>query len=319
MGIETVETCLLMMLIIILNEAASRLKMPRIVAGIPALNAEKTIAKLIVHSTKWVDQLVVVDDGSVDDTALLASKLGAIVISHKRNLGKGAALRDLFKYARTESAEILVTLDADGQHNPDDIPRLLKPITDGDADVVIASRLPENVPKTRRLGGKMLDRMTSAATDGDAVDSQSGFRAYSRRALAHVSVNEFGMGADSEILVKAKQAGLRVVETPVTMSYKKLDTSTHHPVYHWLDVFFSLLKFISIRHPLTFYGGFSAVMFLIATVFGVQTLDYYAKWGRVVTNLALVSIAAGILGFLSFFTGVILFTLITIVRDEQFR
>lgn len=165
----------------------------------------------------------------------------------------------------------------------------------------------------------MLDQMTSVATGGNAVDSQSGFRAYSRKALAHVSVNEFGMGADAEILVKTKQAGLRVVEIPVTMSYNQLQTSTHNPVYHWLDVFFSLVKFISIRHPLLFYGGFSAVMFIVATVFGVQTLDYYARWGRVVTNLALVSIAAGILGFLSFFTGVILFTLITIIRDEQFR
>jgi glycosyltransferase involved in cell wall biosynthesis len=293
--------------------------MPKTLAGIPALNAEQTIAKLIVHAMKWVDQVVVVDDGSVDDTALVASKLGAIVIRHRRNLGKGAALRDLFKYARAENAKILVTLDADGQHNPDDIPSILKPIADDDADVVIASRRPENVPKARRLGGRVLDRMTSLASGGDAVDSQSGFRAYSRKALAHVSVNEFGMGVDTEILVKAKHAGLRVVEIPVIMKYKDLQTSTHHPVYHWLDVFFSLLKFISIRHPLTFYGGFSALMFLIATVFGVQTLDYYTRWGRVVTNLALVSVAAGILGFLSFFTGVILFTLITVVRDEQFR
>ena len=292
--------------------------MPRIIAGIPALNAEQTIAKLIIHTMKWVDHVVVVDDGSTDDTSLIASKLGAEVIKHERNLGKGAALRHLIKYARTENG-ILVTLDADGQHNPDDIPNLLKPILNGEADMVIASRRPENVPTSRRLGGKMLDQVTSIASGGDAVDSQSGFRAYSERALAQVSANEFGMGADAEILVKAKQAGLRVVQIPVTMRYQSLKTSTHNPMYHWLDVFFSLVKFISIRHPLLFYGGFSALMFLIATVFGVQTLDYYTRWGRVVTNLALVSVAAGILGFLSFFTGVILFTLITIVRDEQFR
>ena len=292
--------------------------MPKILAGIPALNAEETIAKLVVHTMKWVDQVVVVDDGSIDDTSLIASKLGAEVIKHKRNLGKGAALRDLIKYARTANG-VLVTLDADGQHNPDDIPSLLKPILNGDADLAIASRLPENVPKGRRIGGKILDHATSTVAGGDAVDSQSGFRAYSESALAHVSANEFGMGADAEILVKAKQAGLRVVQIPVTMTYTGLKTSTHNPMFHWLDVFFSLVKFVSIRHPLLFYGGFSAVMFLIATVFGVQTLDYYTRWGRVVTNLALVSVAAGILGFLSFFTGVILFTLITIVRDEQFR
>jgi glycosyltransferase involved in cell wall biosynthesis len=292
--------------------------MPKTLAGIPALNAEQTIAKLVVHTMKWVDQVVVVDDGSVDDTSLIATKLGADVIKHKRNLGKGASLRDLIKYARTVSG-VLVTLDADGQHNPDDIPTLMKPVLNGNADLVIASRRPENVPKGRRIGGRILDHATSAVTGGDVVDSQSGFRAYSEKALAHVSANEFGMGADVEILVKAKQAGLRVVQIPVTMRYGSPKTSTHNPMYHGLDVMFSLVKYVSIRHPLLFYGGFSGLMFLIAAVFGVQTLDYYTRWGRVVTNLALVSIAAGILGFLSFFTGVILFTLITIVRDEQFR
>ena len=292
--------------------------MAKILAGIPAFNAEQTIAKQIVHCLKWVDQVVVIDDGSVDDTSLIASKLGADVIKHKRNLGKGAALRDLINYARTTNT-ILVTLDADGQHNPDDIPTLTRPIMNDEAEIVIAGRLNANVPKGRRIGGRALDHATSALTGGETVDSQSGFRAYSEKALAHISASEFGMGADSEILIKAKQAGLRIAQVPVTMSYSGPKTSTHNPMYHWLDVFFSLVKFVSIRHPLLFYGGFSAIMFLIATVFGVQTLDYYTRWGRVVTNLALVSIAAGILGFLSFFTGVILFTLITLMRDEQFR
>jgi len=292
--------------------------MPKTVAGIPALNAEQTVAKLIVRTMKWVDQVVVVDDGSVDDTSLIASKLGAIVIKHRRNLGKGAALRDLIKYARGAKS-ILVTLDSDGQHNPDDIPDLMRPVLNGDADLVIADRRRENVPKGRNIGGRALDHATSALTGGGTLDSQSGFRAYSQKALSQISANEFGMGADAEILIKAKQAGLRVVQIPVTMNYETQRTSTHNPMYHWLDVFFSLVKFVSIRHPLLFYGGFSAIMFLVATVFGVQTLDYYTKWGRVVTNLALVSVAAGILGFLSFFTGVILFTLITIIRDEQFR
>lgn len=292
--------------------------MQKTLAGIPAFNAEQTIAKVIVRATKWVDQVVVVDDGSRDDTLLIASKLGAEIIKHNRNLGKGAALRDLIKYARTAKG-VLVTLDADGQHNPDDIPKLMKPVLRGDADLVIGSRRQEDVPIERRIGGAALDRATSALTGGASLDSQSGFRAYSEKALAQVSANEFGMGADAEILVKAERAGLRIIQIPVPMDYRGPKTSTHNPMYHWLDVFFSLVKFVSIRHPLLFYGGFSALMFLIATVFGVQTLDYYTKWGRVVTNLALISIAAGILGFLSFFTGVILFTLISIVRDEQFR
>jgi len=163
----------------------------------------------------------------------------------------------------------------------------------------------------------MLDRMIAGG--GDVVDSQSGFRAYSRKAFERVNASELGMGVDSEILLHAKEAGLRIVEVPVTMEYKNLQTSTHNPIYHWLDVTFSVVKFISIRHPLLFYGGFAAIMFVTALVFGFETLDYYTRFGRVVTNLALVSIATGILAFLSFFTGVILFTLITVMRDERFR
>jgi glycosyltransferase involved in cell wall biosynthesis len=289
----------------------------KVVAAIPALNEEQSIAKVIIHSINWVDKVLVVDDGSVDDTSLIATKLGAVVIRHERNLGKGAALRKCFDWARDSGFDVLVTLDADGQHNPDDIPRLLTPIIDGEADVVIASRLSDGVPALRRIGGQILDRMIAGG--GDVVDSQSGFRAYSRKAFEQVNASEFGMGVDSEILMHAKEAGLRIVELPVTMEYKNLQTSTHNPIYHWFDVTFSVVKFISIRHPLSFYGGFAAIMFVTALVFGFETLDYYARWGRIVTNLALISIATGILAFLSFFTGVILFTLITVMRDERFR
>lgn len=291
--------------------------MAKVVAAIPALNEEQSIAKVIIHSINWVDKVLVVDDGSVDDTSLIATKLGAVVIRHERNLGKGAALRKCFDWARDSGFDVLVTLDADGQHNPDDIPRLLTPIIDGEADVVIASRLSDGVPALRRIGGQILDRMIAGG--GDVVDSQSGFRAYSRKAFEQVNASEFGMGVDSEILMHAKEAGLRIVELPVTMEYKNLQTSTHNPIYHWFDVTFSVVKFISIRHPLSFYGGFAAIMFVTALVFGFETLDYYARWGRIVTNLALISIATGILAFLSFFTGVILFTLITVMRDERFR
>jgi glycosyltransferase involved in cell wall biosynthesis len=289
----------------------------KVLAAIPALNAEKSIPKVIIHTMNWVDKILVVDDGSQDDTSLIAEKLGATVIKHGRNLGKGAALRKCFDWARDSGFDVLVTLDADGQHNPDDIPRLLTPIIDGEADVVIASRLRDGVPALRRIGGQMLDRMVAGG--GDVVDSQSGFRAYSRKAFEQVNASELGMGVDSEILMHAKEAGLRIVEVPVTMEYKNLQTSTHNPIYHWLDVTFSVVKFISIRHPLSFYGGFAAIMFATALVFGFETLDYYAKWGRVITNLALISIATGILAFLAFFTGVILFTLITVMRDERFR
>ena len=291
---------------------------PRIVAGIPAFNEEKTIAKVVVRASRHVDKVLVVDDGSSDDTGLIAEKLGATVIRHERNLGKGAALRAILDWARGLGVDVLVTLDADGQHDPDEIPSVVEPILREYADVAIGSRrFSRDMPLHRRFGGRILDHITGVSASGEIVDAQSGFRAYSRKALERVTAAETGMGVDSEILLRAKEKGLKIVEVPAKASYEKPRTSTHNPVYHAFDVFFSVIKFTSIRHPFLFYGGFSAIMFAIAVAFGLQTLDYYAKWGRVVTNLALVSVAAGILAFVSFFTGVILFTLITVLRERR--
>lgn len=290
----------------------------KVVAGIPAFNEEATIAKVVIRASKHVDKVLVVNDGSNDDTGLIAEKLGAIVIQHDRNLGKGAALRACLDWARNAGADVLVTLDADGQHNPDEIPSIVDPIVKGEADVVIGSRrLESSAPGYRRFGARLLDHATGVKALGSIVDAQSGFRAYSQRALEHVTAAEFGMGVDSEILMRAEDAGLLIAEVPVHVSYEGPKTSTHNPVYHTLDVLFSALKFVSIRHPLLFYGGFSAVMFLVAIVFGVQTIEYYVRFNRVITNLALVSAVAAILGFLSLFTGVMLFTLITVIRERR--
>jgi hypothetical protein len=110
---------------------------------------------------------------------------------------------------------------------------------------------------------------------------------------------------------------MRIVEVPVKVDYSGLDPSSLNPVVHSLDVVFSIVKFVSIRHPLLFYGGFGFGALFISVLFGLITLDYYQRWGRIITNLALVSVAAGVLGFLSLFTGVILFTLITVVREQR--
>ena len=125
------------------------------------------------------------------------------------------------------------------------------------------------------------------------------------------------MGVDSVILMKAKEVNLSIIQVPTKVRYDGIKTSKHNPAYQALDVFFSVIKFMSIRHPFLFYGSFSAIMFIVAFAFGIETLDYFAKYGQVVTNLALISVSAGILAFVSFFTGVILFTLITVIRDKR--
>lgn len=291
----------------------------KVAVGIPAFNEESTIAKVVVRSQKYADKVIVVDDGSVDDTGLIATGLGAAVIRHGKNLGKGAGLRDCFEWAKRNGADVLVTLDADGQHDPSKIPLLVDTLEMQEADVVIGSRTtrPVDMPRHRWAGARMLDFVTHVKIGNRLIDAQSGFRAYSRKAIETLVASEFGMGADSELIMKADRAGMRIVEIPITAAYSGLDSSTHNPLLHALDVFFGVLKFISIRHPLLFYGVFAIVALTNAFYYGFQTFDYYQRWGRVVTNIALISIASGILGFLALFTGLILFTMITVVREQR--
>jgi glycosyltransferase involved in cell wall biosynthesis len=288
-------------------------------AAIPALNEERTIAKVIVHARKHVGRVLVVNDGSQDDTQLIAEALGAAVIRHDKNLGKGTALRDSLAWARSLGIDILVTLDADGQHDPEQIPLLVDAVRAGDADVAIGSRpsKPSEMPRHRWMGAEGLNILSDVKVGGKYVDTQSGFRAYSRRAIEGLVISDNGMGVESEILMRAQDAGMKIIEVPVTMNYKGLKTSSKNPIPHAFEVLFSIVRFVSIRHPLTFYGGFGVVSLLVSITFGLWTIDYYQQWGRVITNLALVSIAAGVLGFLSLFTAVILFTVIAVVREQQ--
>lgn len=291
------------------------------VVGIPAFNEERTIAKVVVRSQKYVDKVLVVDDGSVDDTGLIAKSLGAIVIRHEKNLGKGAGLRDCFEWAKKNGTDVLVTLDADGQHDPTNIPLLIDALETNEADVAVGSRTtrPPDMPRYRWIGERTLDRITQVKVGGKVIDAQSGFRAYSRKAIENLVATEFGMGVDSEIIMRAHRSGMRIIEVPVATMYAGLDSSSHNPLMHGLDVFFSVVKFVSIRHPLLFYGGFAVIALANSLFYGFLTLDYYQRWGRVITNLALISVASGIVGLLALFTGIILFTLITVVREGSGR
>jgi glycosyltransferase involved in cell wall biosynthesis len=291
----------------------------KIVAAIPAFNEEATIAKVIAHALDHVDEVLVVDDGSQDDTSLIAGKMGAVVLKHEKNLGKGAAVRDCFDWARRNGADVLVTLDGDGQHDPARIPELVEALQKSEADVAIGSRIsrPPDMPKTRWMGERFLDLATQVKVGDRVIDAQSGFRAYSRKAIEALVAAEYGMGVDSEIVMRADKAGMRIIEVPIEVSYNGTKTSTHNPLMHALDVMFSVVKFVSIRHPLLFYGGFALIFLANSLIFGFMTIDYYQRWGLVITNLALVSVASGILAFLALFTGIILFTLITVIREKR--
>ena len=188
-----------------------------VVAGIPAFNEEKSIAGVVLLAQKYADVVVVCDDGSSDMTCEIAEQLGAEVVRHERNLGYGAALQSLFKKARELTADVLVTLDSDGQHDASEIPLLLKPIEDGTAEVVFGSRFIDeagtaDMPLYRKIGIKVITNLANGSAKNTVSDSQSGFRAYSKQAIEHLSFSENGMGASWSFYERWIRAASRSVK-----------------------------------------------------------------------------------------------------------
>lgn len=289
-----------------------------IVAGIPAYNEEKTIAKVILLAQKHVDAVVVCDDGSQDMTAEIAQKLGTIVIKHEKNMGYGAAIQALFEKAKTLNADLLLTLDADGQHDAKEISQLIQPLQERKADIVVGSRFLQrnnNMPLYRRFGIKVLTKITNGSKKKSAItDAQCGFRAYNRKAIEGLTLDEKGMGISAEVLLKARALGLVVTEVPVDVQYRGLETSTHHPLKHGLGVTATILRLVVEERPLIYLGIPGAALLLVGMLFGLWTLQIYAIEGYIVTNIALASVAFGLTGIFSIFTAI---TLFAILRQAQ--
>ncbi len=191
---------------------------------IPTFNEAETIAEVIGGCKRYCDDILVVDDGSNDATFTEATKAGARVIRHITRLGTGASLSTGFRAALRASADVVVTVDADGQHSPEDIPLLLEPIFLGTADLVIGSRLlgrTKGMPPLKRLGNRMLSFATSSLSGRRISDSQSGMRAYTRRFLETITHESAGYSWASEILLLASRNGLGLAEVPIKIIYPK--------------------------------------------------------------------------------------------------
>jgi UDP-N-acetylglucosamine---dolichyl-phosphate N-acetylglucosaminyltransferase len=194
----------------------------RVAIVIPAYNEERTIIEVIRGLKRHgFTRLIVVDDGSSDRTSELASQEGVILLRHILNRGLGGALGTGITAALRLRAEAIVTFDADGQHNPDDITRLLEPIAKGEADVVIGSRMlePIGMPYPRRLANWTANIVTYLLFRGWTTDSQSGLRAFSSQAAARIQIMTNGMEVSSEIIAETVKNRLKREEVPVQAIY----------------------------------------------------------------------------------------------------
>ena len=291
----------------------------KIIVGIPAYNEEKNIAKIIVKLKKTVDQIIVCDDGSTDSTSEIAESLGATVVKHAKNSGYGMAIRSIFLKSREINADILVTLDADGQHKIEDINKIIKPVVDGEADISIGSRFlkeDNNTPGYRKLGVKIITKVTNSSLSEKITDAQSGFRAYNNKVLQSLTPADSGMGISTEILIKSSNLGLKIVEVPTEIQYEG-DTSTQNPVSHGTEVLMSTLKYISIERPLRFYGIPSAIFFVIGLTFTFLSIQYYAEIGRLSTNLTLVAAGTLLIAIILIVTAILLYSLVSVVREGR--
>jgi len=191
---------------------------------IPAFNEEKTIASIIQKTKRHADQIVVIDDHSSDDTGKIARTYGATVIRHSKNKGVGAAMKTGITYAKKLKPNIVITIDADGQHMPEDIPSLIGPIIEGRADFVLGSRFlakePTNMVLQKKIGNKFLSLIVSLLAGVRLTDTQTGFRAFNKKALLSLNlVSDFTY--TQEMILVLCHNGFRCVEVPVQIHPRK--------------------------------------------------------------------------------------------------
>jgi len=222
----------------------------RVLVAIPCFNEQNFIGDVVTRARKYVDKVIVIDDGSTDDTGRVARAAGAEVIRHEARKGAGAATKSGFEAARRSNADIVVTLDGDGQHNPDDIPKLLAPILNSEADLVIGSRFLQptqgtpqttNVPHYRKFGINVITWLCNLGSKVKVSDSQSCFRAHSRRLIDAINITENGFGFSVEVLIKARKKGFVIKEVPISCLYHS-QGSTLNPVVHGIGVAITVVK-----------------------------------------------------------------------------
>jgi glycosyltransferase involved in cell wall biosynthesis len=290
---------------------------PKVIAAIPCFNEERCIGSVVVKAKKFVNSVVVIDDGSTDATAEIAAGAGATVHQHGRNRGYGAAIQSALGKGKQLGADVLVILDGDGQHDPRDIPKLVKPLLDGEADVVVGSRFLEEGKKPpfyRRLGQRVLTTITNVGSGQRISDSQSGFRAYSAKALEVLNLAENGMSISSEMQFAISKSGLRVAEVPIDVSYA--GQAKRSPVGHGVEVLSRVVVLFSLRRPLLLFGVPGLALLGAGLFLGARVLSIYGATHELASGNALGAVLLCLAGLLALFAALMLQAMKELIRGR---
>lgn len=296
---------------------------PEVLVGIPAYNEGDSIAAVVRSVREYTDDVVVVDDGSDDDTAAQAREAGATVVEHETNQGYGAALKTVFKTADRYDAQRLVIIDADGQHDPADIPTLVEQQDESGANIVIGSRFTEDATTDaslyRRFGLFVVNVCTNlslgvARSQSWISDTQSGFRAYDRTAIESLANDDSiadRMSASTDILYHAHSEDYEVAEVGTEITYDVEDASSRHPVKHGVNLIMNLLRTVEHERPITVLGIPGLLAILVGVGFGYWTFANYIATDTFPIGLAVMTTFFGLAGGFASFTAIILHSLNT--------
>lgn len=292
--------------------------MSGIVAVLPAFNEEVSIGSVVLLAKQHADRVIVVDDGSHDRTAEVAELAGAEVICHSENLGKGAALKT--GISAVIGADVIVTLDTDGQHNPAEIPKVALPILAGEADMVNGSRYlcgnKKDTPLYRRFGQIILDKVTNLNSGITITDTQSGFRAFAQHSISVFGFKHSGFSIESEMLADASRSGLRIKEVEIDVRYD-VDCSTENPVSHGVGILLKILHDMELRKPLYYFTLPGLILASVGVGMGLIFMRDFYLGGSLHFGPTLLMIMLTLIGSFSAMTGIILHTMSRLINEYR--
>ncbi len=289
-------------------------------AVLPAYNEELVIGSVILRTRQYVDRVIVVDDGSSDRTAEVARLAGADVVRLDHNTGKAYALLLGLRRALETGCHVAVMLDADGQHNPNEIQRVAGLVSIGKADLVIGSRFLDNpgkIPSYRQVGQKTLDLFTNFGAKSRVTDSQSGFRALSRQALSNLDFRSDGYNVESDMIAHFSAMGLPIMEVPITVNYDVPHKHKKNPVTHGVGVLSRLVDLIFYRRPLLMFGLPGIFFVTIGLAAGSHAFSEYYVTSKFPFTMSMVSMLGLIMGMLLIIAGMLLNTLLMIMKEHK--